>query len=160
MTRRLIPFFAAAAGLLTLAACETTSPQSEDITWNAPRSGEATTTNSPPLTTPQTAAPAPQAKAPTEPECREYQTTVTIDGKPEKAYGKACRQPDGTWKQMGTSGPTPSATGPQGEQSYPYGWYGYDYPEGPRLAPGTSLGVGVGTGSGGSGGFVGYGVGF
>lgn len=30
--------------------------------------------------------------------CREYQTTVTINGKKEKAYGTACRQPDGTWK--------------------------------------------------------------
>ena len=30
--------------------------------------------------------------------CREYQQTVTIDGKVEKAFGKACRQPDGSWK--------------------------------------------------------------
>lgn len=30
--------------------------------------------------------------------CREYQTTVTIGGKVQKAYGKACRQPDGSWK--------------------------------------------------------------
>lgn len=30
--------------------------------------------------------------------CREYQTTVTVSGKQEKAYGNACRQPDGTWK--------------------------------------------------------------
>lgn len=30
--------------------------------------------------------------------CREYQTTVTIAGKPQEAYGKACRNPDGTWK--------------------------------------------------------------
>src|SRR5258708_3829418 len=34
--------------------------------------------------------------------CREYQTTVTIDGKQEQAYGTACRQPDGAWK--GVSG--------------------------------------------------------
>lgn len=158
MTRQLIPFFAAAAGLLALAACETTPQQSESITWNTPGQGEAQAKPSPPLTTSTT--PTPQAKAPSEPECREYQTTVTIDGKPQKAYGKACRQPDGTWKQMGTLNPTPSAAGPQGEQSYPYGWYGYDYPEGPRYYPGTSVGVGVGTGSGGSGGFIGYGVGF
>ena len=32
--------------------------------------------------------------------CREYQTTVTIDGKQEKGYGTACRQPDGSWKVM------------------------------------------------------------
>ena len=29
--------------------------------------------------------------------CREYQQTVTIDGKTQKAYGKACRQIDGSW---------------------------------------------------------------
>lgn len=30
--------------------------------------------------------------------CREYTQTVTIAGKTEKAYGKACRMPDGSWK--------------------------------------------------------------
>ncbi len=30
--------------------------------------------------------------------CREYQTTVIIDGKQERGYGTACRQPDGSWK--------------------------------------------------------------
>jgi len=30
--------------------------------------------------------------------CREYQQTVMIDGKPERSYGTACRQPDGSWK--------------------------------------------------------------
>ncbi len=30
--------------------------------------------------------------------CREYQQTVTIGGKQEKAYGTACRQPDGSWR--------------------------------------------------------------
>lgn len=30
--------------------------------------------------------------------CREYQQTVTIGGEAENAYGKACRQPDGSWK--------------------------------------------------------------
>jgi surface antigen len=29
--------------------------------------------------------------------CREYETTVTIGGEKRKAYGKACRQPDGSW---------------------------------------------------------------
>ncbi|MFP5344247.1 MAG: RT0821/Lpp0805 family surface protein [Gammaproteobacteria bacterium] len=31
-------------------------------------------------------------------DCREYTTTVTIDGKKQTAYGTACRQPDGTWQ--------------------------------------------------------------
>lgn len=30
--------------------------------------------------------------------CREYQTTVTVSGKRENAYGTACRQADGSWK--------------------------------------------------------------
>jgi hypothetical protein len=32
--------------------------------------------------------------------CREYQTTTTIDGRPQRSYGTACRQPDGTWRIM------------------------------------------------------------
>lgn len=30
--------------------------------------------------------------------CREYQTTVTIGGEMQQAYGTACRQPDGSWR--------------------------------------------------------------
>jgi surface antigen len=30
--------------------------------------------------------------------CREFQSDVIIDGKPDKAWGTACRQPDGSWK--------------------------------------------------------------
>ncbi len=30
--------------------------------------------------------------------CREYQTQVTIAGKPQNAYGTACRKPDGSWQ--------------------------------------------------------------
>ena len=30
--------------------------------------------------------------------CREYIQEVTIGGEKQKAYGKACRQPDGSWK--------------------------------------------------------------
>ena len=30
--------------------------------------------------------------------CREFQSDITIEGKSEKAYGTACRQPDGSWK--------------------------------------------------------------
>lgn len=31
-------------------------------------------------------------------DCREYETTVTIDGRTERATGRACRQNDGTWQ--------------------------------------------------------------
>lgn len=30
--------------------------------------------------------------------CREYTQDVHVAGKTQQAYGKACRQPDGTWK--------------------------------------------------------------
>lgn len=33
--------------------------------------------------------------------CREFQQTVTIGGRPENAFGTACRQPDGSWKISG-----------------------------------------------------------
>lgn len=31
------------------------------------------------------------------PYCREFQTTVVIDGQPQSAHGIACQQPDGSW---------------------------------------------------------------
>ncbi len=34
--------------------------------------------------------------------CREFQQTVTIDSQTERAYGTACRQPDGSWEIVGT----------------------------------------------------------
>lgn len=33
--------------------------------------------------------------------CREYQHTVYIGGRPQQAYGTACRQPDGSWQIVG-----------------------------------------------------------
>lgn len=30
--------------------------------------------------------------------CREFQQTVYIGGRPEQAFGTACRQPDGSWR--------------------------------------------------------------
>lgn len=30
--------------------------------------------------------------------CREFQQTVTINGESQKAYGTACRRPDGSWE--------------------------------------------------------------
>ena len=31
--------------------------------------------------------------------CRDFTVDATIDGKPEKLQGTACRQPDGSWKK-------------------------------------------------------------
>ncbi len=33
--------------------------------------------------------------------CREYTTTVVIGGQTERAHGRACRQPDGSWRRAG-----------------------------------------------------------
>ena len=30
--------------------------------------------------------------------CREFEQTVTIDGRPQQSHGTACQQPDGTWR--------------------------------------------------------------
>jgi surface antigen len=30
--------------------------------------------------------------------CREFQQTITVGGRSERAYGTACRQPDGSWR--------------------------------------------------------------
>ena len=30
--------------------------------------------------------------------CREFQTRIKVAGKWQQGYGRACRQPDGTWK--------------------------------------------------------------
>lgn len=42
-------------------------------------------------------APAVVAAAP-DAYCREYRSITTVDSKPVASYGKACRQPDGSWK--------------------------------------------------------------
>jgi hypothetical protein len=152
MTRTRLSYAVAAVALLGLAACETTEQTAADetIQWNAPR--PETQPAPPPASPPGT----PPSGAASEPQCREYQTTIMIGGKPQKAYGRACRQPDGTWKEMGVSD-TPKEPGNRVEQSYPYGWYGYDYPSGPRYGPG---GMSIGVGAGSRGGWFGYGVGF
>ncbi|WP_246329547.1 RT0821/Lpp0805 family surface protein [Chthonobacter rhizosphaerae] len=34
-------------------------------------------------------------------QCREYVSTIYIDGRPETARGQACRNPDGSWRPVG-----------------------------------------------------------
>lgn len=60
----------------------------QTITWNNPDNGAVY------KVTPQAAVRMPSGQY-----CREYQTTIMIDGRKRRAYGKACRQPDGTWKK-------------------------------------------------------------
>jgi hypothetical protein len=47
-------------------------------------------------------APAPTAyapaPAPASQTCREYQSTIQVNGQPQPSHGTACLQPDGTWR--------------------------------------------------------------
>ncbi len=64
-----------------------TAPTGQSVAWKNPDSGHAGTVT--PTKTYQTAGGT---------YCREYQTTVVIDGKQERGTGTACRQPDGSWR--------------------------------------------------------------
>jgi len=63
-----------------------TAPIGETVAWNNPDSGNSGTI------TPQRDGYDTAGNY-----CREYQTTVTINGQKQRAYGTACRQPDGSW---------------------------------------------------------------
>lgn len=64
----------------------TSAPVGEPIIWNQSNgSGRVTVTRT--GTLPSTGQP-----------CREFTQEVIIDGQQERAYGTACRQPDGAWQ--------------------------------------------------------------
>lgn len=63
------------------------APIGQQITWNNPDSGHS-----------GTYIPTREGRDDSGNYCREYQTTVNIGGQTQKAYGQACRQPDGSWK--------------------------------------------------------------
>lgn len=64
-----------------------TAPSGQAVTWRNPDSGHY-----------GTVTPEPAVQTSSGQYCREYQQTVTINGRSEQAYGRACRQPDGSWK--------------------------------------------------------------
>jgi surface antigen len=64
-----------------------TAPLNQPITWYNPQTGNQ-----------GTITPTREGRTADGSACREYQQTVTIGGKTEKAYGTACKQPDGSWK--------------------------------------------------------------
>lgn len=64
-----------------------TTPNGQTIHWQNPNSGVSGST------TPTRTYQRTDGRY-----CREFQQTVTIGGKIESAYGKACRQPDGSWQ--------------------------------------------------------------
>ena len=63
-----------------------TAPSGQSVAWKNPDTGHTGTVT--PTKTVQT----PNGY------CRDYVSTVEIEGKQEKTTGRACRQPDGTWK--------------------------------------------------------------
>jgi surface antigen len=63
------------------------APSGTSVPWRNPDNGHSGTV------TPTRTYQSPQGAY-----CREFQQTVTVDGKQERAYGTACRQPDGTWR--------------------------------------------------------------
>ena len=68
------------------------TPMNQEATWTSDKAnanGQKTTYTVKPVKNYQTSS---------HQYCREYQTIVTVGGKSQTAYGKACRQPDGTWK--------------------------------------------------------------
>lgn len=64
-----------------------TAPLGEPIEWNNPETGNGGTIVASREGTNRSGE-----------YCREYQQTITIDGRTERAYGTACRQPDGSWR--------------------------------------------------------------
>ncbi|MCB9990616.1 MAG: glycine zipper 2TM domain-containing protein [Rhodospirillales bacterium] len=64
-----------------------TGVTSRPVTWRNPDTGVQ-----------GTITPTRTYTQPTGQYCREFQQTVTIAGQQQKAYGTACRQPDGNWK--------------------------------------------------------------
>ena len=65
-----------------------TNPIGQSSSWSNPDSGNSGTV------TPTKTVVTSKSDQP----CREYQHTVTIGGKTEQAYGRACREADGSWQ--------------------------------------------------------------
>ncbi len=64
-----------------------TAPSGQTVAWQNPDSGNS-----------GTIVPKPAIQENSGQYCREYQQTITVDGRSEQAFGRACRQPDGSWK--------------------------------------------------------------
>ena len=66
-----------------------TTPTGQRSSWSNPDNGNR-----------YTVTPTRTYEASTGP-CRDYTVDATVDGKPEKVQGSACRQADGSWKSVG-----------------------------------------------------------
>jgi len=65
-----------------------TAPVGQTIAWNNPQSGNAG----------KVIATRDGYDRGTGAYCREYQTTIWVDGEEQAAYGTSCQQPDGAWQ--------------------------------------------------------------
>jgi len=65
------------------------TPTGQPTSWKNPDSGDQYTVT-PTRTYESSSGP-----------CRDYTVNATVDGKPEKVQGSACRQADGSWKSAG-----------------------------------------------------------
>lgn len=66
------------------------TPSGSSLPWRNPDSG-----------TYGTVQPSSVYQAPSGEYCREFRHTIVVGGKREQAFGRACRQPDGTWEIIG-----------------------------------------------------------
>jgi surface antigen len=64
-----------------------TAPVGQQITWNNPQNGDS-----------GTIVPVRDGYASNGAYCREFQQTIVVGGKQEQGFGRACQQPDGSWK--------------------------------------------------------------
>ena len=67
-----------------------TAPTGQSVAWKNPDTGHS-----------GTVTPTKTTQDPSGNYCRDYKATVEIEGKQEKATGRACRQPNGTWQIVG-----------------------------------------------------------
>lgn len=76
----------AALGSSTQRALQS-GPSGQAVSWSNPDSGNY-----------GSVTPEPAVRRSSGEYCREYQQTIIVGGQTEQAHGRACRQPDGTWK--------------------------------------------------------------
>ena len=67
-----------------------TTPLNQPVSWNNPNSGASGTV----------VATRDGRNQSTGAYCREFEQTITVDGKTETRKGQACQQPDGSWKVL------------------------------------------------------------
>jgi surface antigen len=68
-----------------------TAPTGEAVPWHNPDTGNSGTVTPTRTYTP----PQPQYEGQV---CREFQQAITVGGETQRGFGRACRQPDGSWK--------------------------------------------------------------